>query len=87
MEQKEVSVVTPKPRRLQLQDALPSRCRVIYQIEGELLIIDKPPDMKIGRGGDVNVILEKQESDELTVDKLVCQEISGQKVDKIRCCW
>ena len=84
MEQKEVSVVTPKPRRLQLQDALPSRCRVIYQIEGELLIIDKPPDMKIGRGGDVNVILEKQESDELTVDKLVCQEISGQKVDKIR---
>ena len=40
--------------------------------------------MKIGRGGDVDIILKKQESDELTVDKLVCQEISGQKVDKIR---
>ena len=40
--------------------------------------------MKIGRGGDVTMVLEKQDSDELTVDKMVCQEISGQKVDKIR---
>ena len=84
MEQKEVSMVAPKARRLQLKDTLPRRCRVIHQIAGELLIIDKPPDMKIGRGGDVDIILKKQESDELTVDKLVCQEISGQKVDKIR---
>ena len=81
---------TKIPRRLKL-NRVPNNCKILYYVENEIIIIDKPCDIKIGRGGSLNEINNNNNDNETTVDKLIYKMIKEKRdnngdlmVDKIR---
>eukprot|EP00943_MAST-04B_sp_MAST-4B-sp1_P007309 g7309.t1 len=82
-----MSVNPALPRRIQLRNNPPNKCKILYYIQNELVIIYKPPDIKIGKGGDIVYQKDKTNDGELTVSKLIYNTLlkdENETVDKIR---
>ncbi len=82
-----MSVNAVLPRRIRLRNNPPNKCKILYYIQNEIVIIYKPPDIKIGRGGDIVYHDDKTNDGELTVAKLIYSTIlkdENETVDKIR---
>jgi len=73
---------TKIPRRLKLNRA-PNNCKILYYVENEIIIIDKPCDVKIGRGGSLNEINNNNNDNALLLLK------TGQFIPryKLACFW